>query len=373
MAHNAEPPDVRFDEMKLSVARVGRTANELYEDAPERRDLCLWLHGYCLKVRHVWKKVIVKHEIPHQICLAIWKGEADAAQRKDFIRLVKPFREKCGESNKGAFARTSFTDTIWHQLDVAKYHSEHRDPYILIIIGGAGCGKSTGFYHWGLANNHGASCYYRAKHAGGLKVMLADLAEINGCNHNQNHARVLSSVHECFWPGRVLLVDEAHGLLDNNPKQRKLEALRDIVDARECALALAFTDNNFERDVAESGYIFNQLAWRGRFIRLARSGTDKDIRTLFQFRCPDLDLTPKLRDVLSAVNEHEMGGFGGVSNVIKDAIFEADRRDVELSETMLLTSAKMQYGIEDARTGTKAGAKEATLQIIRSYRARRGR
>lgn len=364
-------PD-RFDEMRLSVARVGRTANELYADQPDLRQLCLWLHGYCMSVRHVWKKVVDKHGIDHDLILAVWKGEADREQLKEFVRLVKPFREGCGAENRGAFARTSFIETIWHQLDIARLHSEEGDPYVLIVIGGAGCGKSTAFKHWGVENNHGASCYYRAKHAGGLKAMLADLAEINGCNTSQNHARTLAAVHDCFWPGRVMLIDEAHGLLEaRNAKQRKLETLRGVADDKECALALAFTDENFERDIAESGYIFNQLAWRGRFIRLPRQGTDNDIRLLFKFRCPDLKLSADLFEKLKAVNEHEMGGFGGVSNVVKDAVFEANRRRVDLTETMVLTSIKMQYGAGDPERGEKPGGKEATLRNINRYRRKR--
>ena len=60
MANNPQPPEVRFDDMKLSVGRVGRTVNELYtgDEYRELRELCLWLHGYCLKVRHVWKKAM---------------------------------------------------------------------------------------------------------------------------------------------------------------------------------------------------------------------------------------------------------------------------------------------------------------------------
>lgn len=370
MPNNAQPPDVRFDEMKLSVARVGRVVNELYADQPELRQLCFWLHGYCLKVRHIWKRVIVKENIPHDLCLAVWKGDANAGQVKDFVRLVKPFREKCGAPNKGTFVKTSFIEIIWEQLDVAKYHSEREDPYLLIIIGGAGCGKSTGFYNWAVTNNHGTSCYHRARNSAGKKTLLAGIAKANGADESQNSARVESVVYDCFWPGRVLLIDEAHGILSKNPKQYALEAVRGIADERRCAAALAFTDDNLERDLAKSGYIFNQLAWRGRFIRLPRAGTKKDIRNLFSFRCPDLDLTPKLELVFEEINEHRMGGFGGVANVIGDALLAAERRDVDLTETIILTSAKMQYGLGDAKTGEQPGAKEKTLRVIDQYRRR---
>ena len=368
-----ETGEIRWDHVTMSVGRVGRTANELYADNDELKHLCLWLHGYCMKVRHVWKKALAKRDISHELVLPVWKGEADDKQLKEFVTLVRRFREECGAENKGLYARTSFTDTIRHQLDIARLHSDEGDPYIVIFIGGAGCGKSTSFEHWAVDNNHGASCYYRAKHAGGIKAVLGDLAEINGCNTTQNHARTLNAVFDCFWPGRVLLVDEAHGLLDSqNPKQRKLEVLRSIVDDKKCAMALAFTDDNFERDIAQSGYIFNQLAWRGRFIRLPRCGTDNDIRVLFKFRCPDLTLTPTLFEKLQAVNEHEMGGFGGVSNVIKDAIFEANKRNVELTESLLLTSLRMQYGAGDPEKNQKPGGKEATLRMINRYRKTTG-
>ena len=361
--HNAETPDVRFNEMKLSVAAVGHVANEAYADWKELRELCLWLHGYCLKVRHVWKRTLGEHGIDHDLVLDVWKGKADESRLKEFVRLVKSFRADCGSKNRGAYAETSFAEIIWGQLNVALRHSQRGHNYVLAIEGDAGCGKTTIFRAWAESNNHGISCYYRAQPCGGLKTMLADLCYINGGDSSQNLSRSWQTVRECFWPGRVLIIDEAHLLVDeDSQKQRKIEAARTIADECGCAVVLGFTDDRFEAAIG-SRYPIRQLTRRGRFIHLHDQGTDDDIEALVKFRAPKLQITKSLWTVFHSVNEHELGGFGGISNLLIDAEEEADRGRIELTESVILRCAKMQYDPEK-------GGKEKTLRALRRYKGR---
>lgn len=390
MSHNAQPPDVRFDDMRLSVAVVARVVNDLYADDQELVDLCFWLHGYCLKVRYVWKKVLPKKGFAHELVLKVWKGKATDAELKEFKRLARAFRDetspKGNDFDNAPVAKTSVAKTIWQQLDIGLEHSRRGNPYILIFIGDAGIGKTTIFTAHAEMNNHGRSCYYRARSGGGLKLMISDIAKLNNGDHTQNHARVLAQVHESFWSSRQLLVDEAHLLIaEKSDKQPKIETLRGLADICRCSVVLAFTEDNFESGLANTGYNIRQLAWRGRFIRLPKfselkeSVQDSDIKALLKFYCPDLKATEDLLTALKAVGTHDMGGFGGIANVIKDALIEADVNKTELDEELILTSVAAQYHPgrpADAGKGIKgiaAGSKEATLNVLNVKRGRRRR
>jgi hypothetical protein len=353
-----------FNELRLSVAAVGHVANEAYADLPELRDLCLWLHGYCLKVRHVWKRSLTQQGIEHALVIDVWRGKADAEQLKEFVRQVKPFRAECGTANKGGYANTSFAQIIWGQLNVALRHSQRGHNYVLAIEGDAGCGKTTIFKAWSEANNHGISCYYRAQPCGGLKTLLSDLAHLNGADSSQNLSRTWQTVRDCFWPGRVLIIDEAHLLVDeDSAKQRKIEVARTIADECQCAVVLGFTDDRFESAIG-SRYPVRQLTRRGRFIHLHEQGTDEDIEALVKFRAPNLKLTEKLWTIFKSVNGHDLGGFGGVANLLIDADEEADREGIDLGEQVILRCAKMQYDAEK-------GGKEKTLRALKRYSDKR--
>ena len=76
-----------------------------------------------------------------------------------------------------------------------------------------------------------------------------------------------------------------------------------------------------------SRYPIRQLTRRGRFIHLHDTGTDDDIEALVKFRAPRLTITDKLWTIFRAVNAHELGGFGGVSNILIDAEEGTDKRN----------------------------------------------
>jgi hypothetical protein len=51
-----------------------------------------------------------------------------------------------------------------------------------------------------------------------------------------------------------------------------------------------------------------------------------------------------------------------VANIFTDAIFEADRRGIDLAESMIMLSAMMQYGLRDPHRKQPAGSKQETLE-----------
>lgn len=376
--------DTRIPALQLSVAALARVVNELYAERDDNLPaLCYWLHGYCLKVRHVWARVLEEHGIDRDLCLAVWNGSASDAQIKTYCGLTEKLRKHCGDENKCDYALTSVAKTMWHQLNIAHDYSRRGDPYLVMFIGDAGDGKTTILQAHEREFNHGTSTYVRAR-IGGIKAIASEIVYRCGGDPTQNYPRVMKQCYESFWSGRHLSVDEAHLLIAaKSDTQPRLEFIRGIIDIGRCSGCLAFTEDAFESGLAESRYNFRQLAWRGNIIRLTRfpdrteDVRKADIRALLKFYCPNIDPSAALIKTLDGVGKHEMGGFGGIANVIRHASIESDTRGVKLTEGLLNSVAMMQYDPgekEDAAAGTKyraPGMKERTLQLIHQRRGKR--
>lgn len=325
------------DHIRLGHDHVARLAHEQYLEDHELRDLVLWHHGYCIARRITWKTAAEEVGVDVQLLWRIWQGKGENGDDREFKKLVGSFRERLGKRNKCAFCETTYSKMIIEALEVAKFETSQlegvdpreREPVIIHITGPSGCGKTYIARAWCAANNHGKSVLYEPKGVGGTRQLLNDLALINGVDRRQNAIWLAQRVFDCFYPGRVLIVDEVALLTkEKSVKQPMLDMLRRLADISGCALVCLATDTKFEDDLATGRW--NDTQWwrrQARTINLPERCVDEDIESLFSFKFPSLDFNKDLALLLHDVNDHPKGGFGQVARVLKDAQMYAARED----------------------------------------------
>jgi DNA transposition AAA+ family ATPase len=310
-----------------SAARVPtdivlRACREVYADDDELACLVKAHHGYCTARRAVANSYAAEVDLDPGLIMRVWLGKASADQVEKYRRQVSPFMAALVKANRVSYADTKVGRLIWEALDVAKRRSARGKGLLVWIQGDAGIGKTTIAKAWAQANNHGSSCVYEPRGAGGVKTMAKDLAEARGLDNGMNYDRLLRRLFASFEPGIVLIVDEAHLLVneDTSAKQPKLDFLRRLSDVTGCAVVFLDTDQQVEVGLRTSKYNDKQL-WRrmGRIVDLPAALDADDIRALCGYRFPRLELDDALLTVLEAVNEHPKGGFGQIGILLDDA------------------------------------------------------
>ncbi len=276
----------------------------------------------------------------------IWNGDAVEKDQAAFIDAVESFRKKCGEKNRGSFAVTSYSEAILNVFQIALRRSLRGEPAVFFIQGDAGVGKTVVSRAWRM-DNIGNVWMFEVPGPVGFKGMIGDIAEMQGMGAGSSYNQMRRTVWGQFERGHVLIVDEAHLLVDEGrSKQPKIDYLRRLCDIRQCSVVLNVTDDRFEAALADSSYNDRQLSRRfGRTMFLDWPPTNKDIRSLFQFKCPHIEMDDGMFSSFRAAVDHEKGGFGVVGRIIADAEDIAFKEDREVKTKDILISLADAVGL----------------------------
>jgi hypothetical protein len=339
-------------ELRLGAPIVAAACAEAYKDDLDLHRLARWFHAYCSARSMTWKLICDRARVDHELAYRVWNGGAKDGDRAAFVKAVGPFRELCGKENRGAYARTSYSDAILKVLESAARRSLRGAGTLFFIQGDAGCGKSLVCSAW-CEENIGQAYLWEIPGMGGLKGMVRDLAKIHGLHTNSNYDQMRHAIYSHFSRGDVLVADEAHLLAnERDPRQSKIEGLRRISDIRRISIVMTFTADRFEKVIGKTNYNVQQLSRRfGRAIFLDWAPTDDDIRALFRFKCSHIPLGDGLFKALRAAVDHPMGGFGMIGRTIEDAEDTAldEERDVTAKD-IAISLAKSLGG--EGRQGT---------------------
>jgi len=270
-------------EASSAHARINIPLNlENWKALPEEvRDELLWFHQHCLDQAINLKTAGEAIGYDESTVFRVLKGTYEGSW-KNVVEAIRGYRRidaERGGIQKAEFVENSITKMIWAGLDYAVANNS-----CTMIIGESRMGKSLSARTWRDFHNHGLSVLVTTPAYGGTKALLRRIAESVGVNKNFAIPQMHEAILRAFNRNRILIVDEAHRLLpsDRRVNPTNLEILRDLHDAKGCALALIATQR-FDDELRKSHYQFEQLLGRiGLPVRLPRAIKDNDIFPIVQ-------------------------------------------------------------------------------------------
>ena len=341
--------------MNLTVGIVAKAVAEAHPDHPNEVALARWFFAYCRQKQGIWKLVCKRVGVEPELAWRVWNGDADAKQLGAFSEAVIAFQKKCGAESHHAYAETSYTQAAMELFNVALRRSARGSPSLFYLQGDAGCGKSVASR--AFAQQHIGNAYlYEVPGQVGYSGLVRDVAKTLGSNPNSSFNQLFFYVQDWFQSGMMVIVDEAHFMVDAEKRdQKKLDFWRRLSDIKKISVVFTVTEDTFERGLSTSSYNHLQLVRRfGRTRFLNWRPKDGDIRSLFRFKCPHLDMGDEMFNSFRSAVDHEEGGFGIIGRVIEDA------EDLAANDEREVTLKDISISLADA-----IGAKTADGKVIR--------
>jgi len=320
---------------------VVRNCRDAY--TADQADLVIW--SFYRAINMTWQEAAGFYEMDTAVLNRVWRGKGTADELAAALQTFAAIKEATGKNAAPRYAQTSAARKIIHALDIGRdlVGRSKRDPGFIFIGADAGAGKSTCLQAWAEDNNHGLSCYMPNDRIGGTKHIVQELARLNNINTWISYNDMLPRVQRCM-DRRILLVDDAHKLLEPATiSLPKLEYFMGLHDTTNVVIVLAAALDKFGEMLSLTAYNAKQF-WRrcAYHVLLTDPATRKDIEAVWRYMCPKLTLTNELATIFEAVNAHELGGFGKVSAIIKDAMRFADKRNEKLTAPLVLAVASEQ-------------------------------
>jgi hypothetical protein len=306
----------------------------------------LWAFHYGISQRWTARQFAKKLNVSTAEIYRVFQGNAQDGELDRVLKSTRALQEKVGDG-PALYAKTSISRDIEELFKVALRRGEKGTGGLFLVVGMTGIGKSITLKSLCRLNNHGSTQFYPFDNAGGKKHVIYDLAALNNINKSLNYTETTPRVRACYGPRRVrlLVFDELDLTLERrNDPTDITEYLRRLADIQEFSIILAGRFDRFVHNVRRTGYDITQLMRRcKRKLIIPREAPEADVEILFKYRCPDVHYSPAIHTALKAMNSHDFGGFGGVSNIIDNAIdFAQEDCHEELHEKHVLAIAKKE-------------------------------
>lgn len=340
--------DSRNIQPKHTIDLPGDHANRNCREAYGKDDAELALWAYYRALAMSWKDAAEFYDVEETAILyRAWCGKLVGTDLDRALAAFRKVRDASGKNCGPRYANTRMARKVRHALDVARETLDENLPLSearMIFVGAdAGDGKSTVATSFTADNNHGLTCYWQHPRIGGLKSQVQRLADLNNVNSYISYNDLQPRVAACF-PHRILIVDDAHKLIENGKKDLpKLDYFLGLHDTVPVIVVLLTCLDKFCESLADTTYNDRQFWRRCRHIEVIdERANDDDIETLFKFKCPSLAMNDKLLKTLGDINAHDEGGFGKVGQIFTDAHFLAKRDSARMTTAHIFTAASKQ-------------------------------
>jgi DNA transposition AAA+ family ATPase len=237
-------------------------------------DELVWLHQFATEENRSRKEIGEAIGYDETTVFRILKGTYEGS----WVNVIAPIRKyrmliQRERAKTSEFRKNSIAELVWGGLDYALANNS-----ITLIIGESRTGKSVSAGAWRDDHNHGRSVLMSAPAMCSRLNFLRRLCTSIGASKSQNIYDQESAVMRAFSPSRILIVDEAHRIVEGrHQNQAILEFLRDVHDQTGCALALIATAR-FKEAVRRTEYMYEQFEGRiGMPVRLQRKMEYDDI------------------------------------------------------------------------------------------------
>ena len=220
----------------------GDTMAKATSDLPdEQKILIRWFYAHAQLEGWSLRDAADKLRCDTTVLYRIWTGKYGASPNKfcERIAMFKRIADERAGVKKHEFVETSVSKAVWLACNYALVTQS-----IALIYGESQIGKTTACEEFARRNNHGCTKLVRMPAAGGVQLMMREIARAcfvsNRSSFDQLRERVLSAVDE----SNLIIVDEVHQAFlsyQTGSAVKCLEVLREIHDRTKCGMVLVGT------------------------------------------------------------------------------------------------------------------------------------
>jgi len=156
-----------------------------------------------------------------------------------FVAAVQAFRIKVEPTSRvgeSGFIETRLSKEVFMRCDRARANGR-----ILFIFGESQIGKTESLAEYTRTHNHGQTIMIETPTKPSLHSFKGRLAERLALPQNLKNCDLDQRIFKCFYPGMLLVIDEAHRTMHTERGWMVLDYLREIYNQCGCGIVLTFT------------------------------------------------------------------------------------------------------------------------------------
>ncbi|MFN7138762.1 MAG: AAA family ATPase [Limisphaerales bacterium] len=301
----------------------------------------LWFHQHILDNGLSWSDAKAATGYDTTVIFKALKGAYPVDAKGGYTGIVQKIESyKRIVAERAAIQKNVFVENGISRMIFAGLNYALANNSITLIVGESRTGKTSASKAWADEINHGRVTFVTAPAYGGTRALLLELAKAVGASRSTASLVMHDQILKGFNENRILLIDEAHRLLQQGGRNAtNLEIVRDIHDRTGAAVALIATQR-FDTELRKGEYQFEQVLGRiGMPIRLPRKLQDKDVRPILAQYVPQPS-TKLMETCLSVANE--MGRLGVMVESLKVASRIASKAGETMSESHVFKSLALR-------------------------------
>jgi hypothetical protein len=308
----------------LNVPRdhVLRACETVYWDRPKLRETAIKAHAH-LSARR-WTVTQVEQNMgltAMELRRFLLGGGVDVkmADMEATAVAVEKFFAKMGNPDSPVYCETRYTKIMERVARaVARRSGRGETNAIAYVNGPSHCGKSLVYQHLCHVNGW---FYCSVKPMGGPQAVMRDLSRRFGVGVYASQYIVLQRLYDSLRPGDVVVINQCDRLVRRRTDiQEAVDLAWDLAENTSAGIIFVDTDGKFKRHLDDCNYDASQF-WNRcvRIVELPNKANEAEVRALFKFRCPDLEMDECWLQNAMAVNDSRSTGFGAVAKIINDA------------------------------------------------------
>ena len=282
----------------------GDTMAKATADLPEeQRNLIRWYFGHAHLEGWSLKDAAERLRVDSTTLYRIWHGKYEASPAKVCERIAsyKRLADERANVKRHEFVDTSISRVIWRACNYALVTQS-----VALIYGESQIGKTTACEEYARRNNHGQTKLVRMPAAGGVQMMMREIAKSCFVSPKSCYDGLRERVLSALDGSNLLIIDEVHQAFlsyQTGSAIKCLEVLREIHDRTKCGMVLVGT-KVWKTELRSGGLskMLEQLRRRGAIEKeLPDVVPDKDVVAIakaFGLGAPDSESMGHVRLIL---------------------------------------------------------------------------